>query len=333
MTVQHVACGETFTLPSTAAEADTVVDSLGVLATATEWKRAAIIHTRVTVRDRRGRPNGQKLTNDLLTPDEYAALGIHGLRSATTVRRYCRAWQKAIDDGLTVPGCWGGTVKLPTADWADYYLPDIPDPDPDSGESSNRLGTLLAGDLLRVLAVKAFAATDRDNPLTAVKFEATSSQLIAVATDRFALAARWCDYTGEPFEALVQLDHIEQLAKMTKNAGIHNFGLCEVTIRIDDDSLEFVFSDGTLKVRASSEEFPDWRKMFIGLEEAEAVNPDILFDLSPLARFTGIGRNMQLLPGRKPAVVVDVDDPDFIGLIMPTPPNGFVWEPPAWLGL
>jgi hypothetical protein len=179
MTVQRVACVETFTLPSTATEADGLASDLGVLATATEWKRAAIIHARVTVRDRRGRPDGQKLTNDLLTPDDYAALGVHGLRSATTVRRYWRAWQRAVDDGLTVPACLGGTVKLPTADWADYYLPDIPDPDPDRGESSN-LGTLLAGDLLRVLAVKTFAATDRDNPLAAVKFEATSSQLIAI---------------------------------------------------------------------------------------------------------------------------------------------------------
>jgi hypothetical protein len=111
-----------FRLPATAAEADKLVAELGQLATATEWKRAAIVHARVHVTDSPGRPT-EKVNSDLLTPKQYAKLGIHGLRSKTTVRRYWRVWQRAIEEGVAEPVKLGDRVALPgpDLDWAEYF--------------------------------------------------------------------------------------------------------------------------------------------------------------------------------------------------------------------
>lgn len=112
----------TFTVPADPAAADAMAGELGALATATEWKRAAIVYARVRVQDGQGRPPGaEKDKTDLLSPAEYALRGIHGLRSKTTVRAYWRAWDNAVAEGLAQPVSLGDTVDLPDAEWADYY--------------------------------------------------------------------------------------------------------------------------------------------------------------------------------------------------------------------
>lgn len=112
----------TFTLPSTPSDADNLATELGELATATEWKRAALVYARVRVQGRDGRPV-KELTakDDRLSPEQYAQRGIHGLRSKTTVRAYWHAWDNAITEGLVQPASLGDTVELPEAEWADYY--------------------------------------------------------------------------------------------------------------------------------------------------------------------------------------------------------------------
>jgi hypothetical protein len=46
--------------------------------------------------------------------------GIRGLQSQTAVRKYWRAWDYAIFDGMAQPVKLGDEVELPDAEWADY---------------------------------------------------------------------------------------------------------------------------------------------------------------------------------------------------------------------
>lgn len=61
------------------------------LATASEWARAAIVATFVEEAEREGRPS-KTVSSDSLSPNEFAALGIVGLKSKNSVVRYLRAW-------------------------------------------------------------------------------------------------------------------------------------------------------------------------------------------------------------------------------------------------
>jgi hypothetical protein len=121
----------TFTIPSDAGEADALAGELGALATATEWKRAAIVSARVEVQEGPGRPTGENVRSDRLSCEKFALLGIHGLRSKTTVRAYWQAWDNAITEGLARPVSLGDEVELPDAEWADFYpiTPNCPPSD------------------------------------------------------------------------------------------------------------------------------------------------------------------------------------------------------------
>jgi hypothetical protein len=117
----------TFTIPVDPTKADDLATELGELATATEWKRAAIVYARVQVGQHGG--DRTKTRTDLdsgkLTTEQYALLGIHGLRSKTTIRAYWRAWDNAINEGVAEPVSLGDEVGLPDAEWADYYHPTM----------------------------------------------------------------------------------------------------------------------------------------------------------------------------------------------------------------
>jgi hypothetical protein len=68
------------------------------LLTATQWEKAAILAAFVRISERGGdrgnQHTGGKVKSDsaTLTPDEFAALGIAGLRSKNTIVRYVRRW-------------------------------------------------------------------------------------------------------------------------------------------------------------------------------------------------------------------------------------------------
>jgi hypothetical protein len=120
----------TFTIPSDPDKADHLATELGELATAAEWKRAALVYARVRVQDSAGGDPATraKVKGDIgdqrLTPAEYALRGIHGLRSKTTIRAYYRAWDNAVVEGLAQPVELGDEVELPdSAQWEDCYTP------------------------------------------------------------------------------------------------------------------------------------------------------------------------------------------------------------------
>jgi cell division septum initiation protein DivIVA len=114
---------QSFTIPADPGKADQLAGELGELATAAEWKRSAIVYARVRVQDEPGRPTAEKANSGLLSPAEFALLGVHGLRSKTTIRRYWQAWNDAISEGLAQPMALGDEVELPDAEWDDYYRP------------------------------------------------------------------------------------------------------------------------------------------------------------------------------------------------------------------
>jgi hypothetical protein len=118
-------------IPTTIQEAIKRLDRLGQLATAIEWERAAIVYAFTYEGEKGGlgaqgsRKNEASLRH---TINDFAELGIHGLRTATTVRKYRSAWKEhgALD---LKPG---SEVELPDVPWefrdSDAEKPDEPKP-------------------------------------------------------------------------------------------------------------------------------------------------------------------------------------------------------------
>ena len=97
-------------IPATLPEAQTELAGLGKLLTAGEWHRAAILAAFVATS-----PNQAHVKSDMrMSPTEFAALGIHGLRSKNTIVRYVQAWLDAHDGQYPQPG---EDVELPTTEW------------------------------------------------------------------------------------------------------------------------------------------------------------------------------------------------------------------------
>jgi len=103
------------------------VEGVRTLLTAREWERAAIVYA--YVERQQGRRVTSTGTGGSYSIEEFAALGVAGLRSPDTVRRYLRAWERAVELGLAVDVVKpGDRVDVPNAPWP---LPL----DPPSGES------------------------------------------------------------------------------------------------------------------------------------------------------------------------------------------------------
>lgn len=133
---------ERFTLPVTAAEADALAEKLGQIATATGWQRAALVYARVKVSGHGGDRSkiNIDLADDRMTAEQYAMLGVHGLSSATTVRRYWRCWDHAVDDGLVEPVGLGDEAELPDAGFDEYFTAPERGPWWDRSTPANRTG-------------------------------------------------------------------------------------------------------------------------------------------------------------------------------------------------
>jgi len=112
-------------IPATIKAATNQLNGLGVLLTAKEWQRAAIVYA-FTVDGTRGGDTSIDSSVNALTPNAFADLGITGLRSHATVRMYRRCWQTVIDDGQAEPAEPGQSVTLPTRDFppTDYRTGD-----------------------------------------------------------------------------------------------------------------------------------------------------------------------------------------------------------------
>jgi len=78
-------------MPASLDEAVGALGGIDRLLQAQEWERAAIVATFVRLPGS-GAHNHQKADNRFLSPNEFAALGINGLRNHETVRMYVRRW-------------------------------------------------------------------------------------------------------------------------------------------------------------------------------------------------------------------------------------------------
>ena len=102
---------------------------VGRLLTASDWERAAIVAAFVEPMNNGGdrRSISRRTATDSLTPNQFAALGIAGLKSDNTVRRYVEAWQST---GLPRPTP-GEPVALPSEPFPkSWERPEGPPPAP-----------------------------------------------------------------------------------------------------------------------------------------------------------------------------------------------------------
>lgn len=101
------------------------VDDVRTLLTARAWERAAIVYAYVERRQGHRTSTG---SGGRYSVEAFAALGIAGLRSIDTVRRYLRAWERAIELGWTGEVSPGDHVQVPDAPWPlplDATPPDV----------------------------------------------------------------------------------------------------------------------------------------------------------------------------------------------------------------
>jgi DNA polymerase III sliding clamp (beta) subunit (PCNA family) len=204
--------------------------------------------------------------------------------------------------------------------------------------------TMKAADLHPVITeAKNFAGRDATLPmLQNVRIEATETQLVAVATDRFLLGVSRADYAGEAFTVSIEGQQVDALLRMAKTAS-RDAQWREVTIeRRDDDShnvIEFRFNSGEeITVTPSAHEFPKFRQLIptTTLLETETLHesPVIGFNAAYLAKFAKIAgaHAMRVYArGDKPTVVLIGDD--FVGLIMPVrvAEDLRAYQRPAWI--
>jgi hypothetical protein len=204
--------------------------------------------------------------------------------------------------------------------------------------------TMKAADLHRVITeAKNFAGRDATLPmLQNVRIEATETQLVAVATDRFLLGASRADYAGESFTVSIEAQQVDALLRMAKTASRDALWR-EVTIeRRDDDShnvIEFRFNSGeAITVTPSAHEFPKYQQLIPTTTQLETEtrheSPVIGFNAANLAKFAKIdgARAMRVYPrGDKPTVVLIGED--FARLIMPlrVEEDHRAYQRPAWM--
>jgi hypothetical protein len=103
----------TVTMPASIDEAVGALTGIEKLLQAREWERAAIVATFVRAQESGGRPGKAATSRGFLNYDQFAALGINGLRHRDTVRMYEKRW---LDVAGTAPDP-GEKVTLPTEKW------------------------------------------------------------------------------------------------------------------------------------------------------------------------------------------------------------------------
>jgi hypothetical protein len=100
----------TVTIPNSKDGAIQKLIGISTLGSAIEWERAAIVATLVEAK-RRGRPRAGKPRGFRKhSINDFARLGIPGLRSPKTIRVYLRIWEMT---GLPIPNP-GETINLPS---------------------------------------------------------------------------------------------------------------------------------------------------------------------------------------------------------------------------
>lgn len=152
------------------------IDGVHALMTVRKWEKAAIVWAYVRGSDTGGRPTPESLNSETsrkMTPDEFAALGLAGLRSAQTVRRYWKAWNDAIDSGHAAAVEPGETIVEPAIEWEPFT--DATNPNRVGGEDmaeryateAERLGTTQGSAIRAGSNPKAVAAAILADPKVA----------------------------------------------------------------------------------------------------------------------------------------------------------------------
>lgn len=103
----------TINIPASLDEAVNQLTGLGELLTATEWERAAIVAAFVRLPGAGARTD-LATSSQVRSPNEFANLGITGLKSKDTVRRYVQAWLYEHDGKYPKPGA---KRVIPTKDF------------------------------------------------------------------------------------------------------------------------------------------------------------------------------------------------------------------------
>lgn len=177
--------------------------------------------------------------------------------------------------------------------------------------------------------------------LETVRVEAGGGNLIAVATDRFALGASRVDYAGAPFAATLSVADAKRLVAMAK-CPKREESWREVAIVVAvDGALTFRFSTGeALTVRPVVEEYPAWRRLIPDTERRMGAVIGVAYDPTLLAKFAKVRpaeeRRMALFAGMADSklcgTAVTIGE-DFVGLVMPQRPAGDEerYERPGWL--
>lgn len=107
-----LAIPEEVTIPQTLDEAAGLLDAVGGLLSAGYWGTAAIVYA-YTEEVGAGRPRKNEQKSPFLNLEEFAELGIRGLKTRNSVRKYRQAWQYAMDQGWAELAEPGKRVALP----------------------------------------------------------------------------------------------------------------------------------------------------------------------------------------------------------------------------
>ncbi|MGV9797323.1 hypothetical protein ACWDTP_04590 [Mycobacterium sp. NPDC003449] len=176
--------------------------------------------------------------------------------------------------------------------------------------------------------------------IAAVRIEASESQLVTVATNRFILGATRVDYSGAPFTATLAHDDAKTLVKIARTLK-RDERIRTVELDVADDRVTFRFITGeALTVRDADVEFVKWRHLLpADMERMGAVtgvryNPDLVAKFakvvgdSPMVMMPTTGRG-----GEPGPTLVQIGE-DFIGVLMPVrSPNGETetYTRPLWV--
>lgn len=118
-------------MPANVDDALKALDNFGRLATATGWARAALVYALVGPAPGSGR-RPESVKSDVMSVNDLASRGIHGLGSVTTIRKYRDAWE-----ATGRPARLGEPVELPDDEWppkpkqVEGGKQADPDPEPD----------------------------------------------------------------------------------------------------------------------------------------------------------------------------------------------------------
>ncbi|MEV0759546.1 hypothetical protein [Nocardia sp. NPDC050435] len=127
--------------------------------------------------------------------------------------------------------------------------------------------TVPFADLFRVLSdAHLFAGGDATLPmLQCVRLEASETQLVAVATDRFLVGvARTDNYEGAAFTANVPLSFVKQVLKAWRPL---KRMMWRADVEVTETEVVFTLPDGqSMSHRLSDFEFVKWRALFQGVE-------------------------------------------------------------------